>query len=69
MLMTETKLDAIDKNSWYLDSGCLTHMTRRKDWFICLNEVNHGRIRFADDSCLHVEGSGRVIMKDNDDKE
>ncbi|XP_047181944.1 uncharacterized protein LOC124848335, partial [Vigna umbellata] len=54
---------------WYLDSGCSTHMTGRKDWFVKIQGVEHGKIRFADNSSLEAEGSGRVVLRGVDGRE
>jgi len=44
-------------------------MTRRKDWFIKLDDTSHGKIRFANDSSLNLEGVGGVVLRDSDDRE
>ncbi|BAT85642.1 hypothetical protein VIGAN_04321200 [Vigna angularis var. angularis] len=58
MLMAKTDAGCGDNSSWYLDSGCSTHMTERRDWFIKIKEASSGKIRFADDSSLVAEGLG-----------
>ena len=37
MLMVTTRDGDRFKDQWYLDSGCSSHMSRRKDWFININ--------------------------------
>jgi len=69
MLMAKTKTDDAEGVSWYLDSGCSTHMTGRKEWFVKMQEVAHGKIRFADDRSLTAEGSGRVVLRDSNGRE
>ncbi|KHN09230.1 hypothetical protein glysoja_048631, partial [Glycine soja] len=60
LLMVTTKTGADAEDQWYLDTGCSTHMTGHKDWFVSLDEsVNH-KVRFADDSTIKVEGHGKV---------
>ncbi|XP_014511744.1 uncharacterized protein LOC106770448 [Vigna radiata var. radiata] len=54
---------------WYLDSNCSTHMTGRKDWFVRMQGVEHGKIIFADNSSLEAEGSGRVVLRGEDGRE
>lgn len=44
-------------------------MTRRKEWFVKLNEVNQERIKFANDSCLTAERNGWVVLKNYHDNE
>ncbi|WVY91580.1 hypothetical protein V8G54_037094 [Vigna mungo] len=69
MLMTSTEEEQPENMVWYLDSGCSTHMTGRKDWFVKMHEVMQGKIKFADDRSLTVEGSSRVVLRDGDGKE
>ena len=44
-------------------------MTGRHDWFIKLDDSSQGKIRFADDSSLNSEGSGRVVLRDSGGRE
>jgi len=64
-----SNISSDEESSRYLDSGCSTHMTRRKDWFIKLDDTSHGKIRFANDSSLNLEGVGGVVLRDSDDRE
>ncbi|XP_058784862.1 uncharacterized protein LOC131659726 [Vicia villosa] len=50
---------------WYLQSGCSTHMTGRKDWFVQINQVAKNKVKFADDSTLMAEGVGDVLIGKN----
>ncbi|GAU30308.1 hypothetical protein TSUD_385290 [Trifolium subterraneum] len=52
-----------DKDQWYLDTGCSTHMTGRKDWFVKINQTAKGKVKFADDSTLAAIGTGDVSIK------
>ncbi|BAT98175.1 hypothetical protein VIGAN_09180700 [Vigna angularis var. angularis] len=54
---------------WYLDSGCSTHMTGRKDWFVRMQKVKNRKIKFADNSSLEAECSGRVALRGEDGRE
>ncbi|XP_028223403.1 uncharacterized protein LOC114404854 [Glycine soja] len=38
LLMATISSESSSDFSWYLDSGCSTHMTRKRDWFINLNK-------------------------------
>lgn len=38
ILMVTTREEETAVDFWYLDTGCSTHMTGRKDWFINLDE-------------------------------
>ncbi|XP_058783588.1 uncharacterized protein LOC131658297 [Vicia villosa] len=54
-------------DEWYLESGCLTHMTGRKDLFAKINQVAKSRVKFVDDSTLAVEGVGDVLVEKKND--
>jgi len=70
LLMAKTSsADSEEIASWYLDSGCSTHMTGRRDWFIKIDDSSLGKIRFADDSSLNSEGIGRVVLWDSGGRE
>jgi hypothetical protein len=34
LLMVTTKDEERFQDQWYLDSGCSSHMSGRKDWFV-----------------------------------
>ncbi|XP_027337337.1 uncharacterized protein LOC113851047 [Abrus precatorius] len=67
--MARTNEDESKDASWYLDSGCSIHMTGKKEWFVKMNEVLDGKIKFADDRSLMAEGSARVVVRDTDGRE
>jgi len=50
-------------DEWFLDIGCSTHMSGRKDWFIDMDHSIKSKVRFADDRTMKVEGVGRVKIK------
>ncbi|XP_050884870.1 uncharacterized protein LOC127087999 [Lathyrus oleraceus] len=52
---------------WYLDSGCLTHMTGRKDWFVKINRAMKNKVKFADDTILMVDEIDDVLIMIRDD--
>lgn len=49
MLMAKADAGCGDNSSWYMDSGCSTHMAERRDWFIKIKEASSAKIRFTDD--------------------
>lgn len=67
--MANTKEEQPENTMWYLDFGCSTHMIGRKDWFVKMQEVMLGKIKFAYDRSLTAEGSGRVVLRNGDGKE
>lgn len=42
----------------YLDTGSLTHMTEKKDWFVKINQDMKTKIKSADDNTLAPKGVG-----------
>ena len=54
--MVLTALSVQDSHVWYLDSGCLRHMTGEKSMFTSLESYNGGSVRFGDDSKSKVVG-------------
>nr|XP_004516686.1 uncharacterized protein LOC101512199 [Cicer arietinum] len=54
------------RNEWYLDSGCSTHMTGRKDWFVKINQATRSRVKFTDDTTLAADGVGDVLIMRRD---
>jgi len=69
LLMATTSYESSRGSSWYFNFGCSTHMTRKKDWFINLNESSKSRVHFADNSILTAEGIRRVAFKRKDGKD
>ncbi|KAL4303611.1 hypothetical protein GQ457_10G011060 [Hibiscus cannabinus] len=55
-----TKAKTSCANSWYLDSGCLRHMTGDKSRFLELKPKNGGVLTFGDNSKGHIEGIGSI---------
>jgi len=44
-------------------------MTGKKEWFVKMEDVVNGKIKFVDDRSLVVEGYGRVVLRDTDNRE
>jgi len=66
LLMVTTTEEANSGDMWYLDTGCSTHMTGRRDWFVKINSTSKSKVKFADDSTLSAEGIGEVLIKKKD---
>ena len=60
--MVTTRDEDIFKDQWYLDSGCLSYMSRRKDWFVNINPSMKNMVKFANDNTLAAEGIGDVMI-------
>ena len=43
-------------DQWYLDSGCSSHMTGRKGWFVNIKPLMKNMVKFANDNTLAAEG-------------
>lgn len=65
-LMANTQSHGEQTNMWYLDLGCINHMTENKSWFIKLDELIKKMIRFADVINFTSEGKGSIIILKKD---
>lgn len=61
--MVTSKEDESGANVWYLDTGCLTHMSGHKDWFVQHDELVKSKVKFAYDSTLEAGGMGKVLIQ------
>ncbi|MCI75621.1 hypothetical protein A2U01_0096890, partial [Trifolium medium] len=52
--MVTTKEDLNCGEEWYLDSGCSTHMTERRDWFSSFNQSHKNKVKFAINDVLYI---------------
>ena len=68
MLMVTTRDSESFKDQWYLDSGCSSHMTGRKNWFVNMNPSTKNTVKFANDNTLAAEGIGDVLIMRKDGK-
>ena len=56
------------KDQWYLDSGCSSHMSGRKDWFVNIKSSMKNMVKFANNNTLAAEGVGDVLIMRKDYK-
>ncbi|GAU47720.1 hypothetical protein TSUD_285070 [Trifolium subterraneum] len=68
MLMVTIKDDSDYSDKWYLDSGCSTHMSGRKEWFTSLRSTQNSQVRFANNSTMAAKGMSDVSIKRKDGK-
>ena len=68
MLMVTTRYEDRFKDQWYLDSGCSSHMSGRKDWFVNINPSMKNMVKFANNNILEDEGIGDVMIIRKDGK-
>nr|KYP68042.1 Retrovirus-related Pol polyprotein from transposon TNT 1-94 [Cajanus cajan] len=67
LMVTTTQKEGGGDNCWYLDTGCSTHMTGRKDWFVNLDESIKSKVKFADDRVMIAEGVGKILIRRKND--
>eukprot|EP00253_Pinus_taeda_P003186 PITA_03186 len=51
-----------NRNAWYVDSGCSTHMTRDRNKFISLKKNKDGTVSFGNDGSSNVIGASTVTL-------
>ena len=62
MLMVTTKDEDRFKDQWYLDSGCSSYMSGRKDWFVNIKSSMKNMVKFSNDNTLEAEDIGDVLI-------
>ncbi|KHN07855.1 Retrovirus-related Pol polyprotein from transposon TNT 1-94, partial [Glycine soja] len=60
VIMVTVKDESDHGDNWFLDTGCSTHMSGKKEWFVEIDFTVKSRVRFADDRTMKVEGVGKV---------
>ena len=60
--MVTTKEEEKCKYQWYLDLGCLSHMTSRKDELFNIIQPMKNKMEFVNDSILAAEDIGDVLI-------
>ena len=68
LLMVITRDEERFKDKWYLDSGCSSHMSGRKDWFVNIKPLMKNMVKFINDNNLAAEGVGDVLIMRKDGK-
>ena len=66
--MVTTRDEDRFKDQWYLDSGCSSHMSGRKDWFVNIKPSMKNTMKFTNDNTLAFEGISDVMIMRKDDK-
>lgn len=61
--MVTTREEESTMDYWYLDTGCSTHMTCHKDWFVSLDESIQSKVKFADDTTMAAACKGKVLIR------
>lgn len=63
LLSNDTNNATTDEScNWYLDTGCLNHMTGRREWLVDLDSSIKSCMGFAENSTIMAEGIGRVLI-------
>jgi hypothetical protein len=60
--LTTTTTQTPKDTSWIVDSGASQHMTHRKDWLACFEEIAPVEIHLADNSIVEAVGKGQVKL-------
>ena len=55
-----------NKDMWYVNSICSTHMTRDRRKFLSLKEKKDGTVSFGNDGSSNVIGSGTITLISKD---
>jgi hypothetical protein len=66
--MVTTREEERFKDQWYLDSGCSSHMSGRKDWFVNIKPSMKNMVKFVNGNTLAAEGVGDVLIMRKDGK-
>ena len=74
MNMEEKKMDNCaltlkaqnNKDTWFIDSSCSTHMNGDRNKFVSLKEKKDGTISFGNDGSSNVIGSSTVTLRSKD---
>ena len=56
----------VDPETWYLDTGCLNHMTYNLNWLVNLDNSRRCTIKFADNSTVKSMRVGNVAFRMSD---
>ena len=60
--MMKSTFKVIDTCLWYLDSGCLRHMTRDRSLFKVFESKKGGNVTFGDRSKSQIKGKGIIFQ-------
>ena len=60
--MMKSTFKVMDTCLWYLDSGCLRHMTRDCSLFKILESKKGGNVTFSDGSKSQIKGKGTISL-------
>ncbi|KAL9298309.1 hypothetical protein ACSQ67_024205 [Phaseolus vulgaris] len=69
MLMATTNIKSSNDTSFYLDPGCSTHMTRKEEWFISLNDLSQRRVGLVDLAVSSQKALAEFFFRDRDGKD
>lgn len=51
-----------DCKIWFLDTGCLNHMTGQREWLAYFDISKKSMIKFVDYSSLQAEGTCKIVI-------
>jgi len=65
LLMAHVFLKQSKEEEWFLDFGCINHMTRNKDWFSEMDESFRHTVKLGNNTKMAVMGKGIVRLHVN----
>ena len=68
MATTSYKESEAISDTWYLDTGCLSHITSKKEWLSEFDDSKKTNMRLADSRSMKVQGMGNVTVQGKDGK-
>jgi hypothetical protein len=60
--------DKQNKHGWYVDSGCLKHMTGDRNKFLTLQKERDGSVSFGNDDSPKIIGKGTIRIGNKNEK-
>ena len=61
--MARSPIDSDVYGVWFMDSGCLNHMTGTRSLFKKFDENQKSKVLFGDNRMAKVEGKGTIGIK------
>lgn len=62
LFMAHSNVANVANGLWFIDSGCLNHMTGSRKLFKDLDESQKSEVRLGDDKRVHVTGKGTIAI-------
>ncbi|XP_057996507.1 uncharacterized protein LOC131175847 [Hevea brasiliensis] len=63
LFMASQSLKQVDKLTWIIDSGCISHMARNEDLFTSLDKLVRTKVKLGNGEMVQAEGKGTISMQ------